>query len=149
MTAKNSLRIKSDNIVIEVNDQGETITLPFGDQAFPNRVFELIAGFEQKKNEIAEKTKEIEEQQDIVDSLGFSQRQKDMVDMNLQLHEYFKFKTDEVFGAETCRKVFGDIVPSLDAFARFFDALSPYFEKHAKQRNEKLGKYNAGRTGNV
>ena len=58
-----------------------------------------------------------------------------------------KRKVDALFGPDTCRKVFGNIVPGTDLLIQFFEALTPYFEEHARAQQEKLGKYSAERTG--
>ncbi len=53
-------------------------------------------------------------------------------------------------GEGTCRKVFGDIVPSVDLYVDFINQLAPYFEKYGKERQKKLmQKYNPNRRGNV
>ena len=58
-------------------------------------------------------------------------------------------EVDALFGPDTCRKVFGDIVPGIELFDDFFTQLMPYFEEYGKERAAKLNKYNAARTGNV
>ena len=56
---------------------------------------------------------------------------------------------DKVFGEGTCRKVYGDILPSVEMHMQFFDALRPYFEEEAKRRQEKMNKYSARRMGDA
>ena len=56
---------------------------------------------------------------------------------------------DEVFGAETCKKVFGDITPNPFMIADFFDQIGPIAEKYANGRTKELyEKYNRSRKGN-
>lgn len=149
MAAANSLRIKSNNVTIEVNDAGECITLPFDDQSFATRALALISGIDPKIKEITERVQAVENAVDIVDGMGISSKQREMIAINQELHEYFAKQIDDVFGPETCRKVFGPIVPHMELISQFFDALGPYFEKYGKERNKKMQKYNAGRRGNV
>ena len=56
---------------------------------------------------------------------------------------------DEVFGEGTCRKVYGDILPSIEMHMQLFDELRPYFEEEAKRRHEKMNRYSARRTGDA
>ena len=63
---------------------------------------------------------------------------------------FFKERVDGLLGEGTCRKVFGDIVPSVDLYVDFINQLAPYFEKYGKERQKKLmQKYNPNRRGNV
>lgn len=66
-----------------------------------------------------------------------------------ELNLYFRDMVDEVFGEGTCRKCYGDILPSLEMHIQLFDALKPYFEEEAQRRRQKMNRYNAGRTGNA
>jgi hypothetical protein len=87
---------------------------------------------------------------DEADAYGISANQREMLTILETAHVYLKDQIDSVFGADTCRKVFGDIVPSLDHVALFIEALNPYFDQYAKDRHKAVkGKYNAGRKGNV
>ena len=45
-----------------------------------------------------------------------------------------KDRVDALFGDEVCRKVFGDIVPSMAAFSDFFDQLAPFMEEYGRER---------------
>ena len=58
-----------------------------------------------------------------------------------------KREVDELFGDGTCRKVFGDILPSMDLFVEFFGSLLPFFEEYKQDRMRRMGKYGAERTG--
>ena len=74
---------------------------------------------------------------------------EELVKAEHDLNVYFRNAVDEVFGEGTCRKVYGDILPSLEMHMQFFDAIRPYFEEEAKRRQERMSKYSARRMGNV
>ena len=55
---------------------------------------------------------------------------------------------DGMFGAECCRKVFGDIVPSPYIIADFFEKLTPIAEEYMDERQKTISKkYNNNRKG--
>lgn len=126
---------------IEVNDEGEFITLDFDDLELPYRYYGVLKKFEKDRakftNELAQKLKD--KPADICT--------EELVKAERELNVYFRDAVDEVFGEGTCRKVYGDILPSIEMHLQFFDALRPYFEEAAKQRQEKMNKYSAKRSG--
>lgn len=127
------IRIASGVKKIEVNDNGEYILLPLSDDSFVSRFYKLLDEIKRTGEGIA-KTSET----DIT-----------TVDSIVELEKSVRAKTDELFGAETCRKVFGDILPSMDLFVEFFGCLVPYFEEYKKERLAKMNKYGAQRTGSA
>lgn len=144
-----SIRVDTGIKKIEVNDEGETISLNFADQSFPVRYFAMVDEF-QKQQEVFQKeedelVKECEENQ-----LSEYEKLRKVAVFNLKVHEFFKERIEALFGADVCRKVFGDIVPSVDMYMDFISQLAPYFEKYGKERQKKLmQKYNPKRKGNV
>lgn len=128
---------------IEVNDNGDIIELNFDDLNLPYRFYAMLKDLakDRKKftEELAEKFKDISDEES-VDAFVQAER---------ELNEYMRDKIDEVFGEGTCRKVYGDILPSVEMHMQFFDALRPYFEEEAKRRQAKMNKYSARRMGNV
>ena len=144
-----SIRVDTGVRKITVNDEGETISLNFADQSFPVRYFNMVDEF-QSQQEIFQKeeddlVKECEENQ-----LSEYERMRKTAAFNLKIHEFFKERVEALFGADACRKVFGDIVPSVDMYMDFISQLAPYFEKYGKERQKKLmQKYNPKRKGNV
>lgn len=144
-----SIRVDTGVRKITVNDEGETISLNFADQSFPVRYFNMVDEF-QSQQEIFQKEeddliKECEENQ-----LSEYERMRKTAAFNLKIHEFFKERVEALFGTDACRKVFGDIVPSVDMYMDFISQLAPYFEKYGKERQKKLmQKYNPKRKGNV
>lgn len=142
--AVNQFRINTGAVKIEVNDEGEFITLPFGDQQFPSKFFALIEDFEARQEDYKKRAEEIDNSE-----LPEMAKAKAGTKFNLEIHEYFKSEVDRIFGEDTCRKVFGNIVPGIELYADFFDQLKPYFEKFGKERAAKMQKYSPERAGNV
>lgn len=126
---------------IEVNDDGEFITLDFDDLNLPYRYYGMLKRFEKERakftNELAQKLK----------GKPTNICTEELVNAERELNTYFRDAVDEVFGEGTCRKVYGDILPSLEMHMQFFGALRPYFEEEAKRRQEKMNKYSAKRSG--
>lgn len=139
------IRVNTGAKKIEVNDDGEYIVLNFGDQDFPNRFFSMLDRVQARADSATEEEKSIRDQFE-EDSQEFTRA---MFSFNCDLHRYIMSEIDALFGAETCRKVFGDIVPGLELFEDFFNQLMPYFEQYGEERAKKLSKYGPGRIGNV
>lgn len=137
------IRVQRNVKQIEVNDEGEFITLDFDDLNLPYRYYGMIKKFNKDRakfaKELAEKLK----------GKPSSVCAEELVEAERQLNIYFRDAVDEVFGEGTCRKVYGDILPSIEMHMQFFDALRPYFEEEAKRRQARMNKYNAGRMGNA
>jgi len=127
------IRVNSGTKCIEVNDQGECILLPLGDNSFVCGFYKLVDGFRQQMEAVKLSEEDILGGMEQVNSLSAA----------------FKGEVDALFGEDTCRKVFGDITPGIDMFMDFFDQLLPFFEEHSKSRVQRLSKYSAGRTGSV
>lgn len=142
------LRVTSHAKRIEVNDGGEYITLNLDDQAFAPALMAIIDGFNAKIPEYENRARELdgapaETEQEKMDKL------RRVMAFNLAIHQELKEQVDGVFHDEACRKVFGDIVPPVEAYAEFFTQLTPFIQQYAKERGEKMGQYSAARSGNV
>lgn len=136
------IRIARNVRRIEVNDDGEYITLDFDDLNLPYRYYAMLKRFENDRITFAKKFAESVKnttEAEAADKLAEAERE-----MNI----YFRDAVDEVFGKGTCRKVYGDILPSIEMHLEFFDALKPFFEEEAKRRRQKMNKYSAKRSGN-
>lgn len=137
------IRIQRNIKRIEVNDDGEFITLDFDDLELPYRYYAMIKNFDKDRvkfaNELSQKLK----------GKPAAIVSEELVDAERKMNIYFRDAIDKVFGEGTCRKVYGDILPSFEMHMQFFDLLRPYFEEEAKRRQEKMNKYSARRMGNV
>lgn len=120
-------------IVVEVNDEGETIRINAEDQMFVNQFYDLIERLEKTQKDMEEhKDKEEREQLSIM-----IEKTRDIMD-----------EIDGMFGAGACAKVFGDIVPSVYLIVDFFDQLIPIVTAYADDRQKQIeSKYNRYRKG--
>lgn len=139
------IRVNTGAKRIEVNDNGDYITLNFGDHDFPNRFFSML----DKVQEIAKKAEEKEQEIRSSYADGSMEQQRAIFSFDCELHREIAAQVDGVFGPDTCKKVFGDIVPGIELYDDFFNQLMPYFEQFGKERAQRMSKYSAGRTGNV
>ena len=129
----NSIRIDSGTKRIEVNDDGEVILLPLGDDGFTRDFYKMLDGLQKKADAMKV------DENDIIGSM----------DRVAAMNAGLKAEVDKLFGAGTCKKVFGDITPSIDLMTDFFFQLLPFFEEYANKRTSRMSKYSAGRTGSV
>lgn len=139
------IRVNTSVKRIEVNDNGDYIELNFSDNSFPDRFFNMLENVQKRQEEIQAQDREIREKFG-ADEYAVLQHESALF---RQMHEDIMKEVDGLFGADTCRKVFGDIVPGIELFDDFFTQLIPYFEEYGKERVAKLSKYSADRTGNV
>lgn len=135
------IRLQRNVKRIEVNDSGEFIELDFDDLNLPYRYYAMVRKFEKDRADFAAELAEKMEGSSPEDTAD------DLIDAERRLNIYLRDAVDKVFGAGTCRKVYGDILPSVEMHLQFFDALRPYFEEEAKRRQQKMNKYRADRSG--
>lgn len=130
----NKIRVNS-GIVVEVNDAGETITVNVEDQQFVARYYQML----EKMDAIKEKVKA-----EGRPGANPSQEIQFIIDQSKELMA----EIDAVFGAECCRKVFGDIVPNPYLIADFFDQMTPVIKQYTDKRRESIAaKYSRKRKG--
>lgn len=126
------LRVKT-GLVIEVNDNGDTITIHVEDSRFIENFYVLLDKF----TEVSKKIESSEEKDE-----------REQVQMVIQETQDIMKEIDGLFGEECCRKVFGNIVPSPFVMMDFFDQLIPIFSKYSDDRQKQIAsKYNKGRKG--
>lgn len=127
------IRVNVEKIELEVNDNGDIITLPVSDERFLKRMYDFA-------DEIKKKAEEIE----FIDKENIEA----IVKCDIELHEKIKSEFDEVFGSDAYSKVFGeDTVIGAEYVFDFIDQVSPFITSYMEKRNKKLSKYNADRTG--
>lgn len=139
------IRVNTAVKKIEVNDNGDYITLNFSDNSFPNRFYTMLEHIEQMAKDIEIREAEIRGKYED-DKDGFNRA---AIALYCEFHESIMNDVDALFGENTCKKVFGDIVPGIELFEEFFTQLTPYFEEYANDRAARLSRYSANRTGNV
>lgn len=132
------LRVDSGIKNIEVNDNGDYISIPISDAAFYERFGALIKNFEHEQVEIEQKAaalsdKHKDKPDDDVDAIV------DRIQLYAELCRYTCDELDKLFGEGCCRKVFVGIQnPSVELIGDFFDHITPLLNQYAKERNQKI-----------
>lgn len=122
-------------IVVNVNDNGDTITIPVEDQQFIDRFYRLIDKLDKISAEM---------NSDAVKALETRSQVQKLMELTKDLME----DIDEMFGEGCCRKVFGDMIPSPYLLADFFEQLTPVAEQYMDERQKFIAKkYNRNRKG--
>lgn len=139
------IRVNTSVKKIEVNDNGDYITLNFSDNSLPDRFFAML----ERVQKLAEDAKSREADIRAQSEGNGGNRARELAALYCGLHEGIMAETDALLGENTCQKVFGNIVPGIELFDEFFAQLIPFFEDYARERAEKLSKYSADRIGNI
>lgn len=135
----NSLRVNSRAKRIQVNDQGEYITLDFGDQRFLPDLLALMDEFKAVETDYGSRAAEIDAMPENTQDESTAKIAATAA-FNLELCTHLKRQVDEAFRDDVCRKVFGNITPSVAAFAEFFDQLSNIIRALRTEQDETLQK---------
>lgn len=130
---------------IEVNDAGEYIELNFADQALPGRFYHMLDKCQQIAAQADADAQAIHEKY----AGSPTEEQRALLEYNETIHRAMMTELDAVFGKDTCRKVFGDIIPGLDLIADFLEQLQPFMEQGMAERTAKMQKYSAPKTGST
>lgn len=125
---------------IKVNENGEYITLNFDDQAFLPRFLNLLQEVENMAAEGEAKEAELQAMAESNDKELFAKISA-KANYDLQLCRELGAKIDAAFNDAVCRKVFGDIVPSVTLYAEFFAQLKTMIEGFANESKTKMQKY--------
>jgi len=142
------LRVNSGIRIIEVNDNGDCISIPFSDTSFYEQFGAVMKNFEQKQAEIEQKAKKLSEKH--------KDKPKDDVDMivdTMQLYselcQYTCAELDRLFGEGCCKKVFVGIKnPGIELIGDFFEQITPLLNQYAQERNNRINlMYNRNRKG--
>ena len=136
MTTDANIMINSGTKVVGVNDNGDTIRLPLGDQEFTLNFLRLMQELSDKAQEIAKQIRAVKE----ATSADKVAQLSTVADLYLTVCQQMKERVDAVFADEVCRKVFGNIT-----FSEFFEKLSPfvleYQENTRSKSEERIKKY--------
>lgn len=132
------LRIDTGVRKIEVNDNGDYIMLQVADQSIPAKLKKFVKAATDKLNKLSELSEsENEADTEAAEELAY------------ELDVFAKASIDDIFGDGTCKKVFGDIVPPIEMYIEFIEAITPYFQEYALNRAKKLSKYSPNRMGSA
>ncbi len=143
-----SFRVSNGIKNIEVNDDGEYISIPISDTAFYERFAALMKNFEEKQSEFEQQAKDLSEKH--------KDKPEDDPDMIIDgiclysdLCRYTCSELDKLFGEGCCRKVFTGVEnPGVELIGDFFEKIIPLLNQYAKERNQKIElMYNRNRKG--
>lgn len=130
----NEIRVRS-GIVVNVNDDGDTITINVEDQSFIDKLFGFYNRIDSVANEM--NTPEMEEKSE-----------REQLDSVIEKTKEIMKDIDGMFGDNACKKVFGDIIPSPYLIADFLDQLVPIANQYMDERQKKIAeRYNRKRKG--
>jgi hypothetical protein len=137
------ITVNSGSKVIRVNENGDTISIPLGDERFLPAVLDLVDDFKEKESEYKERATAI-------DAMPISTEAEKLahfraaIDFRTSMCSELKSRVDEIFHDSVCDKVFGPgVIPSLELFASFFDQLGPIIRIGMDEQNKKIQKYTA------
>lgn len=143
-----SLRVGNGIKNIEVNDNGDCISIPISDAAFYERFAAVMRNFEEKQKEIDRCAKDISEKHKDAPE-DDSSTIIDGIYLYSELCKYTCSELDNLFGTGCCKKVFiGVETPGIELIADFFDQIVPLLNQYAAERNQKIElMYNRNRKG--
>lgn len=141
-----SIRVDSGIKKIEVNDDGECISIPISDTAFYERFANILKYFDEKQKDIEQKVHEISEKYSDNEN---TEKAFDEVKMYSDLCRNVCSELDKLFGEGCCRKVFvGNEVPGIELIGDFFEQITPILQRFVQERNKKIElRYNRHRKG--
>lgn len=130
------LRIDTGVRKIEVNDNGDYIMLQVADQSVPWKLEKFF-------NDIKDKTAKLTELS------GSEDNKEAFLELTYELNVFAKESVDNIFGADTCKKALGDIIPPFEMSLELANDLVQYFIEYAESRVKKLSKYSPDRMGSA
>lgn len=135
-----SLKVSKNIKHIKVNDEDEYITINLDDQTFIPRLIELMEECKEAAESFEGRSAEISKMPEGTQADSMKKIAESAA-ANLEMCSMLKAKIDEAFHDEVCRKVFGEITPSMAMFAEFFEQLGGLLKKFGSERNARLEKY--------
>lgn len=131
MKLDGSIHIKSC-LRVCVNDVGDVILIPIEDTQFIEDFFNMLEEFSEANEKIRTKVSNLE---------GVEQVKPIKEEIKGMMAEL-----DRIFGEESCKKIFGNIIPTPYAMAEFLDQMVPILQKYTNERQSKIAeKYSKNR----
>ena len=145
---KNVGKISLSNWVkkIEVNENGDYITFDARDQGFLDRVMNLLKEFDAKKAECDEKIETIQGMPEDTKEQKIA-RASAALEFYSDVCGWIKEQINAVFQDDVSGKVFGDIKPTVEAWAEFLFQLTPIVQAAKAEQRERVRKYTKKYTG--
>ena len=145
-----SIRVERREKRITVNDNGDYITIPLDSQDFKPGILALMRDLERRAKDQQQRAKDISDATAGAQDPGeYREKVEELAGLNLADCQELSRQVDNLFGDGACTKIFGRGVPSLFAFADFFEQLAPIVKKCAQEEaaaaqkrvNKYLAKY--------
>jgi hypothetical protein len=141
-----SLRIDTGVKRVCINDDpSRVIEFNPEDLAFAEGFYSLIKEFEAKQAEFERHANELDAHRDEKDEHGLPANMADGLAFLREVCDFGRAKIDDLFGAGTSQKAFGD-ARTLDGIEQFFVGITPFIKS---ARDEKVRRYlndqNSGR----
>lgn len=146
------LRLDSGLKKIEVNDNGDYITVNLSDGAFFDKFNNFLNWFYNKQDDVEKKCDELKAK--------YPEQEEESVDMHIhmfgdsaklyrELCDEVCVELDKLFGERCCQKVFPGVEsPGFELIIDFIDNITPLLQKYAVERNQKINaRYNRNRKG--
>ena len=132
-----SLRIDSGIKRIAINDDdSRVIEFDPSDVLFAERFYALIRSFEEKQAEYETRAAELDSGRDVLDNNGLPTNLSESLSFMREVCEFLRNKIDDLFGAGTSQKAFGDAL-SLDMIEQFFTGIAPFIQNARAGKIEK------------
>lgn len=128
------IRIKNKGAyIIEVNDNGDTITLDMNDAMLPIKLINMMKDIEEKEKEFKEKADELmkkpdEPVEELFEGLPVTKNFLEYHELLNGFCNTCRGYIDNLFGKGASQKIFGD-VNNIDMFADFFVQIQPHIQK--------------------
>lgn len=146
--ANASIRVgQSSKITIEVNDSGDCIEINPDDKRFSLKLNDFVRNVKTLLSDAENETKKYA-------ALGNNATEDDILsalEYDAKISEKVSVWVDDLFGAGTCAKAFGEgTIPSLDSVVEFYNQITPYIQKAVQSRRAAVNKrYSPRRNGGV
>ncbi len=134
------IKLSSSLKRIQVNENGDFITFDARDQGFMDRLLKLLQEFYDKEGIYQAKVDELRAMPTETDAQRFQQAAA-ALGFNSELCGWLESRINDVFQDDVKRKVFGDIKPTGEAWAEFFDQLAPIIRIAKSEQSERVRKY--------
>jgi len=130
-----SIRIDTGVKRILINDGPDYIEFNPSSVLFADKFYAIYQDFEAKRGEYQIRAEEIDRESD-VDENGLPLNIQARIAFLKAVCEYMRGKIDQLFGADTSDKVFGDAL-NLDMFGQFLEQITPFIQKARSQKTVK------------
>jgi hypothetical protein len=132
-----SIRIDTGVKRIAINgDPTRVIEFNPKDVLFAEKYYQMVGEFQNKQEDYSTRAEVLEADAE-VDEIGLPLNTQERLALFREICDWTKEKIDQVFGAGTSEKAFGEAL-NFDMFVQFFEGVKPFIEE---ARSEKVQKY--------